>query len=176
MQQAHRRLVLMRHAKAESHASTDHARRLSAQGRRDARAAGALLAQRGDVPAMVLVSTAQRARDTWEAVSAGLGIGPRTGGPEVWFDRALYDSGPKAVVELLGAVEPDVASVLVVGHNPTMSVVAAALSDGLADPVLEDELSDGLATAGLACFDVPVEWVEVNARTLRLARVDVPRG
>lgn len=176
MQQEHRRLVLMRHAKAESHAASDHARRLSEQGRRDARAAGAALARHGDVPSMALVSTARRARDTWEAVSAGLGVEPAGGRPEAWFDRALYDSGPKAVVELLAAVEPEVASVLVVGHNPTMSVVAAALSDGLADPALEDAVSDGLATAGMACFDVPVEWVEVNARTLRLARVDVPRG
>jgi phosphohistidine phosphatase len=166
-----RRLVLMRHAKAEKHAATDHDRPLSERGWRDARAAGTLLSSRGDVPSLVLVSTAQRTRDTWEAVRADLHPVP-----EAWFDRALYDAGVKAVVELLGAVGAGVSSVLVIGHNPTMSVVAAALSDGLAEPALEDAVTDGLATSGLACYDVPVEWVDVNARQLRLTHVDRPRG
>jgi phosphohistidine phosphatase len=169
-----RRLLLMRHAKAEPDASSDHARRLSERGRRDARAAGVLLGRRGDVPALVLVSTAQRTRDTWEAVHAGMG--DDAGSPEAWFDQALYDSGPRAVVELLGAVEETVPSVLVIGHNPTISVVAAAMSDGEAEPALERAVADGLSTAALACFDVPVTWSDVNAGRLRLTHVDVPRG
>lgn len=168
------RLVLMRHAQAEPEAATDHARILSSRGRRDARAAGRLLAGRGDTPALALVSTAQRARDTWEAVRDGLDT--TASEPEVWFDRALYDAGPRAVVELLGAVEPGVATVLVVGHNPTMSVVAAALSDGEAEGELEERVSAGLSTAACAAYDVPVAWEDVNARRLRLTHLDVPRG
>ncbi len=167
----------MRHAKAEQHGSTDHARRLSERGRRDARAAGVLLAGRGEVPALVLVSSAQRTRDTWDALRAGLtGHGDGTDAPEAWFDRALYDAGPKAVVELLAAVEAVVPSVLVIAHNPTISVVAAALSDGEGDPALEQAVAEGLPTAALAGFDVPVGWEDVNAGRLRLTAVDVPRG
>lgn len=166
-----RRLMLMRHAKAEKEAPTDEARALSARGRRDARAAGVLLADRGDLPSLALVSTAQRTRDTWEAVSAEMG-----GDCQVWFDRALYDSGPKAVVELLAAVEETVSAVMVIGHNPTMSVVAAALTDGLADPGLEQAVADGLSTAAVAAFDVPVQWSDLNARQLRITDLDVPRG
>jgi phosphohistidine phosphatase len=174
------RLVLMRHAQAEPEAATDRARILSPRGRRDARAAGRLLAGRGDTPALALVSTAQRARDTWEAVRDGLDtldtLDTMASEPEVWFDRALYDAGPRAVVELLGAVEPGVATVLVVGHNPTMSVVAAALSDGEAEGELEERVSAGLSTAACAAYDVPVAWEDVNARRLRLTHLDVPRG
>lgn len=165
------RLLLMRHAKARQEAETDHARPLSPRGRRDAHAAGTLLARRGDLPALVLVSSAQRTRDTWSAVSDGLGAEV-----EAWFDRALYDAGPKAVVELLGAVGPSVSSVLVIGHNPTMSTVAAALSDGEADADLEEAVADGLRTSAVAGFDVALPWADVNARTLRLTHVDVPRG
>jgi phosphohistidine phosphatase len=165
------RLVLMRHAQAEPDAATDHARVLSSRGRRDARTAGRLLAGRGDTPTLALVSTAQRARDTWEAVRDGLAAEP-----QVWFDRALYDAGPRAVVELLGAVEAGAATVLVVGHNPTMSVVAAALSDGEAEGDLEERVSAGLSTAACAAYDVPVSWEDVNARRLRLTHLDVPRG
>lgn len=175
---ARRRLLLMRHAKAEQEAATDHDRRLSRRGRRDAHAAGVVLGGRGDVPDLVLVSSAQRTRDTWDGVRAGLvdelGGGAREA--EAWFDRSLYDEGPRAVVELLGAVEDTVSSVLVIGHNPTITMVAAALSDGEADPVLEQVVVGGLATAALACFDVPVAWPDVNAGRLRLTHVDKPRG
>jgi len=173
-----RRLLLMRHAKARHEGETDHARRLSPRGRRDAHAAGVLLGRRGDVPGLVLVSTSQRTRDTWDGVRAGLadGLGDAAGQAEAWFDRSLYDSGPRAVVELVGAVEDSVSAVLVIGHNPTISTVAAAMSDGQADPSLEDAVEDGLATAALACFDVPVPWPDVNAGRLRLTHVDKPRG
>jgi len=177
---ANRRLVLMRHAKAEQEAPTDHERPLSARGRRDAHASGVLLAKRGDVPTLVLVSDAQRTRDTWDAVLAGLSDGwaasEEPGEPEAWFDRALYDSGPKAVVELVAAVDPAVRSVLVIGHNPTLSSVAAALSDGEAETALEVAVANGMSTSGLVGFDVPVEWEDVNARRLRVTHVDRPRG
>jgi phosphohistidine phosphatase len=169
-----RRLLLMRHAKARHEGETDHARPLSPRGRRDAHAAGVLLGRRGDVPGLVLVSTSQRTRDTWVGVRAGLRDSAERA--EAWFDRSLYDSGPRAVVELVGAVEDSVSSVLVIGHNPTISMVAAAMSDGHADPSLEDAVADGLATAALACFDVPVPWPDVNAGRLRLTHVDTPRG
>ncbi|MGH3366402.1 MAG: SixA phosphatase family protein [Nocardioidaceae bacterium] len=167
----HRRLLVMRHAKAQQEAETDHDRRLSPRGRRDARAAGTMLAERQDEPVLALVSTAQRARDTWHALSGVL-----SSEPEVWFDRSLYDAGPADVVELLAGVADTVSSVIVIGHNPAMSTVAAALSDGQADPDLEDALAEGLRTAAVACFDVPVQWVDLNARRLRLTGVDVPRG
>jgi phosphohistidine phosphatase len=169
-----RRLLLMRHAKAEQEAATDHARRLSGRGVRDAHAAGVLLGDRGDVPQLVLVSTAQRTRDTWSGVRAGLSDSAPE--PEAWFDRSLYDEGPRAVVELLGAVEDTVSAVLVIGHNPTISMVAAALSDGEADPLLEQAVVRGLPTAALACFDVAVSWPDLNAGRLRLTHVDKPRG
>jgi len=171
---APRRLLLMRHAKARHEGETDHARPLSPRGRRDAHAAGVLLGQRGDVPGLVLVSTSQRTRDTWDGVREGLRDAAERA--EAWFDRSLYDSGPRAVVELVGAVEADVSSVLVIGHNPTISIVAAAISDGQAEPSLENAVADGLATAALACFDVPVPWPDVNAGRLRLTHVDKPRG
>lgn len=165
-----RRLIIMRHAKAEREAETDHARPLSPKGRRDANAAGRLLADRDEVPDLALVSTSQRTRDTWTCVCAGFGAEP-----EAWFDRNLYAGGPATVVELLAAVDATVQRVIVIGHEPTVSTVASALSDGAAGD-LESALGDGLKTSGLACFDVPVEWQDINARTLRLTSVDVPRG
>lgn len=170
-----RRLILMRHAKSEHTAAVDSGgdaeRPLSPRGRRDAEAGGIMLAERAEVPQLALVSTAQRARDTWASLCAGLGVTP-----EVWFDSTLYDAGPPAVVELLAAVSADVESVIVVGHNPTISVAASALSDGDGAAELEALLADGMPTAAMATFDIRVPWADVNARRLRLTRLDVPRG
>jgi phosphohistidine phosphatase len=168
---AMRRLTLMRHAQAEQSAETDQARRLTDRGRRDARAAGRLLADRGEAPQLALVSTATRTRETWELVCAALA--PQH---QAWFDATLYDGGGPVVVELLAAVQPDVRSVIVVGHDPTMSVAAAAFSDGLGEPGTEAAVGRGLPTAAVVCFDVPVAWEDVNAGRLRLTSVDVPRG
>ena len=68
---ATRRLVVMRHSKAESTAPSDHERALASRGRADAAAAGMWLAEQGITPDAALVSDAMRTRQTWAQV-AGL--------------------------------------------------------------------------------------------------------
>ena len=58
MQPQSRVIIVMRHAKAEQTGPTDLERPLSPQGREDAAAAGAWLADRGVVPGAALVSAA----------------------------------------------------------------------------------------------------------------------
>ena len=62
-----RRLVVIRHAKAEPVASSDHARRLTDRGRQDAAEAGRWARAAGFLPDHALVSTAARAHETWTA-------------------------------------------------------------------------------------------------------------
>ena len=57
-----RRLILMRHAKAEPFASTDRERALTARGRKDALEAGAYLASTSTVPDHTVISSALRTR------------------------------------------------------------------------------------------------------------------
>ena len=61
-----RRLIVMRHAKAEPFAATDHGRRLTDRGRAGARDAGAFLRDAGPVPDYALVSSSTRTRETWD--------------------------------------------------------------------------------------------------------------
>ena len=63
-----RRLMLLRHAKTEHHAPSGHDedRRLDERGRLDAAAIGTWIGQHPPLPDTVLVSTAVRARQTWE--------------------------------------------------------------------------------------------------------------
>jgi phosphohistidine phosphatase len=125
MDRAPRRLVLVRHAKAESgEEAADHDRRLTSRGERDAEAtAGWLGAQLGSVD-HVWVSSARRAQQTWAAVERAL---PAPG--EVVVDRALYLAGGRDVLEQLAAADHGVS--LLVGHNPTMEQVVMALTGDL---------------------------------------------
>ena len=74
-----RRLLLLRHAKAEKAqpGERDHERKLAARGRDDAPQLGTYLVRHGLVPDLVVVSTAARARETWELAAAAFADPPR---------------------------------------------------------------------------------------------------
>lgn len=166
-----RRLVLLRHAKAEPAGSVpDELRPLAVTGRRQCGDVGARLAAAGLVPEHVLVSSAVRTRQTWELVRQAMGGVPE---PEVVVTDALYGAGPAQVLELVRTVDVRVATVLVVGHEPTMSVTAAMLADPA--PPLGDlpTLRAGLPTAGYAVLEAP-DWSALAGPVARLLEVARP--
>lgn len=162
-QQGPRRLVVMRHAKAEPYASTDHVRRLTERGRTDARAAGRYLAGAGLVPDHALVSDAVRTRMTWEAVSGELGCGD-----VAHLDRTVYGGGLDAILEALSVVPAGSRTVVVVGHNPTAAHLCHTLDDGRGDPDAVNGLLQGFPTAALAVFEVEVAWSDLGPEAGRL--------
>jgi phosphohistidine phosphatase len=155
-----RTLVLLRHAKAETPGEMpDFDRTLTDRGRADAVAAGAWLAGRNLVPGLVLCSPAVRTRQTWHGVAVGLA----GGGPEVRHEPGLYDGGRTEVVDLLRAVPDEVATVLVVGHNPTMSDLSLLLDADGPDPGVI-----GLKTCGLAVHRTDGSWSATEPGSMRL--------
>ncbi len=118
------RLLLLRHAPAERArpGAPDHERPLSDPGRADAAAIGETMAERGERPDVVLCSTSQRTRQTWGLLHPEL---PQA--PEPRFLRELYDGGNYlAVLQRDGG---DAASLLLIGHNPTIHELAMLLAD-----------------------------------------------
>ena len=72
-------LILLRHSKSDwAGDEADIDRPLAKRGRRQAPEAGHWLATHVDRIDMAVVSTARRARDTWDLVSAELGERPET--------------------------------------------------------------------------------------------------
>lgn len=154
-----RTLVLLRHALAVSSAPSDHARELSERGRRAAAEVGTWLTQIGVAPDLALVSDAARTVQTWEEASlaAGWNVAPER-------SAALYAAGPEALLDLVREVDPAVASLVVVGHNPTMAYLAEMLDDGAGD----DDAITGLVSAGYppgsaTVFAVRGEWSELSS-------------
>ena len=148
-----RTLVLLRHAKAANpERVADADRPLTARGHADAAAAGAWLLSRGLRPARVLCSPSRRTRETWHSVRVALGD---TGdAAEVVMEPALYHSGAATALDLIRATGPDVDVLVVVGHNPTVSMISAVL-----DPGAEVD-DDGLRTAGLALHSIDGDWTD----------------
>jgi phosphohistidine phosphatase len=142
MRMTERTLVLLRHAKAAHPADVpDEHRPLTARGHADAGAAGAWLARSGLRPDLVICSPAKRTRQTWHGVAVALAGGAP---PPVRYERPVYDGGPEDLLELVRHVPDDVCTVLLIGHNPSMSMLS-----NLLDPTAQSD-SDGLRTSGLA--------------------------
>jgi len=126
-----RLLAVVRHAKAESgEEDADHDRALTARGVTDAADAGRWLASRlqdqDQTLGRVWVSSAARARSTWEAMRPELPVPA-----DLVIDRALYDAGASDVLERLGEdllAGGATGVAVVVGHNPTMEHVVRILT------------------------------------------------
>ena len=169
-----RTLVLLRHAKAERPGDLpDFDRRLTTVGQSDADAAGAWLADERLRPDLVLCSPAARTRQTWQGVSIALAQAlPGMRAPEVRYPDGLYAGGRTELFDLLRSVSDEVPTVLVVGHNPTVSDVSLLL--------IPDEQYDGkevgLATSGLAVHRTEASWSEVEPGSMRLIERHTARG
>lgn len=169
MEGERRRLVVVRHARAESFATDDHSRRLTARGWRDALQAGQWLAAQGIAPDVVLSSSATRAVATWEALAEGL----ETARTDVTVEAALYGAGPEDALEALRGVPEQARCVLYVGHNPTVFTLVHLLDSGEADPEAFRAMSEGYPPCALTVFDVERPWADLAEGTARVAAFHV---
>ncbi len=160
--------MVLRHGKAESFAEEDHRRRLTDRGREDATGAGVWLAGQQLVPTHALVSSALRARSTWEAVATG---SHATVDPEVV--DAAYTADADTAVDLLRTSPEGAEVVLFVGHNPTAATMAHLLDDGDPEPDAFRALSVGFPPAAMAVLEVRVAWADLAAGTAHLVAFHV---
>jgi phosphohistidine phosphatase len=143
------RLILMRHGQAERQAATggDFERGLMPRGREDATLIGRLLARSGAVPDLVLVSSARRTRETFDAVSVAF---PKA---RAAFRRDLYHAEPEEVVAALEDEGEAAGVVMVVGHNPGLHELALRLAiEGGAAPLMFNKIRGRFPTASTAVF------------------------
>ena len=165
-----RRLLLMRHAKAEPYGPSDRERPLTRGGRRDAAAVGEWLVAQGLGVDHALVSAAVRTIETWTAVRSAAGV---TVEAEVRPD--LYGAEAEEILAAVAAVPASVTSLLYVGHNPGVQVAAAALA-GRGERQALGTLLGGFPTSGVAVYDVPGPWEQLDPGAVTLADFYVGRG
>lgn len=168
---APRRLVVMRHAKAEPGGETDALRELAHRGWEDAREAGRWLAAHAVTPDAALVSSASRTRSTWLAVAEGGSFEARAS-----YSDSLYSAGPETALDLVRETDDAVSVLVVVGHNPTMAYLAQLLDDGSGDQQAAREMAVGFPTGALAVFAVPVRWAALDLACASLSAFHVGRA
>lgn len=119
--------VLMRHAKSDWGAQyeSDFQRPLNARGLRDAPVMAAFLAQHNLLPEMIITSPAQRARMTADYVEREDVF---TG--ELIEDNRIYLASATMLIDVIHDFPEAVDSALLVGHNPGIEDLIAALCGG----------------------------------------------
>jgi phosphohistidine phosphatase len=163
-----RTLVLLRHAKsAYPDGVADHDRPLAPRGNREAALAGDWL--RANLPAIdaVLCSTAIRARETLAHTAIDA--------PVRYVDR-LYDATPGTVIDEINGVGDDVAVLLLVAHEPTMTQLALGLTR--ADNTNTDaaeRISTKFPTSAMVVLRFTGGWKNVQLGSAELDAFHVPR-
>jgi phosphohistidine phosphatase len=146
-----KRLILLRHAKAERSAPSgrDFDRPLSPRGLSDAARAGRALAAAGLIPDLVLVSSSVRTMQTWTEASAAL--------PDAKVQvRADFYNAAAEHLRAVAQSEREAQTVMVIGHNPGIGALAydLAATSTLAEAGALDVLGQGFPTAAAAAFEM----------------------
>lgn len=167
-----RRLLLLRHAKSDRSlpGAADRERPLNARGRAAAPLMGAYMERHRLVPDRAAISPAERTRETWTLLSQAF-----TRAPVVSFEERLYGGGPEEILDVIRQTPDKTQSLLVVGHNPGLHVLALALV-GAGDIEARQRLNEKFPTTGLAVIDfAAASWGKLHGHSGRLAHFLSPR-
>jgi phosphohistidine phosphatase len=165
-------LILLRHAKSSwsDPDMDDHDRVLNGRGRTAAPAMARWLETAGLVPERILCSSARRTQETVERMRKAV---PAL--PEPAILPELYHASPETILGAIRGVADEVASVMVVGHEPSMSALAHLLDRGDAEPECRRAFAH-FPTAAAAVFRIESEaWSGLGPRQASFAAFAVPR-
>lgn len=165
------RLLILRHAKAEragKASARDFDRALSERGERDAEEMGRIVAERGGSIDLVLCSSSERTRQTWNGVRQGL-----KKPPDPRFLRELYD-GQASYLDILRNEGGKAGTVLLIGHNPSIQETAVLLAADVSGPDGQT-MKAQFPTAALAMLEFDGEWTDLTPGSARLAAFIRPR-
>ncbi|WP_145013403.1 SixA phosphatase family protein [Mycobacterium marseillense] len=158
---AERTLLLMRHAKSDYPVGVaDHERPLAPRGVRQAGLAGDWLCAHALAIDAVLCSTATRTRETLRHT--------RIDAP-VRYSERLYASTPGTMIDEINMVADGINTLLVIGHEPTMSALALGLGRAMgSDTAAAERISAKFPTSAIAVLAAPCAWngLELGGATL----------
>lgn len=165
-----RRLMLLRHAKSNRpEGVADRERPLATRGREAAPVMGRYLADELLLPDLVLISSSRRTLETWELVAPMLPEKPAT-----HVEPRIYEARAERLLHVAQEVEPQVKTLLMVGHNPGFEDLATLLI-GHGDRYAAARMSQKFPTCGLAVIDFAIEdWRDLAPRGGRLDRFVTP--
>lgn len=161
---SHKRLYIIRHAKAEDHAlkEKDFDRNLIDKGRQRAKLIAEKLKQDIsliDERTLFLSSTANRAAETAEIFSQILGYPT----DEIKWEPQIYEAHYLVLLKCINEISANYDSVLVFGHNPGLSDLVNYVSDRYVN----------LKTSHVACLTLEedIDYSILSANTAHLKKL-----
>ncbi len=143
-------VYLMRHGDAAPSSGHDSGRPLTETGQDQVRRAAEWLKGRENAPQAGLYSPARRTEETMLAVKNAMAeIRPVR-------VRALYNATAEQIFDVLKKTDNDIQSVVVVGHNPGISMVGMVLA-GSGSPEALEALRAGFSPAMIVAMECPVD-------------------
>lgn len=161
-----KKLLILRHAKAtfESASGEDVDRPLTEAGKQQAQKLGFKLKGRNLQLDAAWVSHALRTQQTCFLLFATAGFSLDLAEEAMWIYQADY----RAILEKIKATNDSIDSLLIVGHNPTMTQLVNALIE-----VLQ---LDNLPTCGIMEIGFSVSsWEEISSSNAELIWHDFPK-
>ncbi|GIH22497.1 phosphohistidine phosphatase [Acrocarpospora phusangensis] len=139
-------LIVLRHAKAEHTPGVlDFERGLTNRGQRNAREAGELIGRLE--PDLILSSSSKRTRQTAELLGLPAPLE---------LERDIYEAYADELLVLLRQVGPDVGTLVLVGHNPSVHELVIGLTGHQVET---------FPPGAYAVIELPGPWAEVDSGT-----------
>ncbi len=154
----------MRHAKSSwsDFTLTDHQRPLNARGKRDApRMAQWLKKNLGEVD-LIISSDAQRTQETTQAL-VDVDLSRRL----PYWEASLYHGRPQNYLDSMYALDDKTNSVILIGHNPTMTYMANEISN---------EFIDNVPTAGVIIGTYVGDWTDISFDKIEFLKMMTPKN
>lgn len=146
-------IYIVRHAKSswDEPGLADHDRPLIATGIKKTNLVIDYLNSKKVMPGLMITSTARRAKDTAFLVADGLGY-PQS---QIIVDKKIYHASPDSILDELFSIPDSINSVMVFGHNPTLTYFVNQFLD---PPIVN------LPTSGVVAIEFDTDkWVEISA-------------
>ncbi len=161
-----REIVVVRHAKTESvsRAGDDFSRTLTSVGERDGEAIGKFLKEQGIKPDLMLVSSAKRTRRTAKILATALDITPE----HIKYEDKLYLATDSAIETEVMTVPNNIATLVVVGHNPGITDFVNGIS--------KDFVLGHLPTCGVVAAKFEADtWADFPAAVKNITLIKFPK-
>jgi phosphohistidine phosphatase len=158
-----KKLIIMRHAKSSWDLPlSDIQRPLNERGLRNAPEMGRRILKSKIIPEIIYTSDAVRAYTTAQLVREALHLEI-----PIEVEPKIYDTTLQVLLNIIHHFPEKFSTILMVGHNPTISLLANYLSG--------DNVGY-FATGAMACLEFSCNWNEVSGGTGNLVFFDYPKN
>jgi len=149
-----KRIVILRHAKAEKLAQTDHERPLSDRGHEQVQQCARWLSALPFVIDSAMVSASMRTTQTWQELQLRC---------PVQITEEAYNASAEQWVHLIRECQNEVENLLIIGHNP-----------GLSDLAFANGYAEELSTCSAVVIELEQAWTQFGLHDGKSAQTFVP--